>query len=57
MPNEYFSDLYVIISKTYILFTSNTDLKWLMIKDVLNVWDWHVHTAIFKMDNHQRPTV
>ena len=21
------------------------------------VWDWHVHTAIFKMDNQQGPTV
>ena len=21
------------------------------------VWDGHVHTAIFKMDNQQRPTV
>ena len=23
----------------------------------LGVWDWHVHTAIFKMDNQQGPTV
>ena len=23
----------------------------------LGVWDWHVHTAIFKMDNHQGLTV
>ena len=25
--------------------------------DRLGVWDWHVHTAILKMDNQQRPTV
>ena len=23
----------------------------------LGGWDWHVHTAILKMDNQQRPTV
>ena len=23
----------------------------------LGVWDWHVHTAIFKIDNQQEPTV
>ena len=22
----------------------------------LGVWDWHVHTAIFKIDNQQGPT-
>ena len=21
------------------------------------VWDWHVHTALFKSDNQQRPTL
>ena len=26
-------------------------------RDSLGVWDWHVHTAIFKMDNQQGPTV
>ena len=26
-------------------------------RDSLRVWDGHVHTAIFKMDNQQRPTV
>ena len=25
--------------------------------DRLGVWDWHVHTAIFKTDNQQGPTV
>ena len=25
--------------------------------DRLGVWDWHVHTVIFKIDNQQRPTV
>ena len=25
--------------------------------DSLGVWDGHVHTAVFKMDNQQRPTV
>ena len=25
-------------------------------KGQLKVWDGHVHTAIFKMDNQQRPT-
>ena len=24
---------------------------------MLKVWDGHVHTAIFKMNNQQRPTV
>ena len=23
----------------------------------MGVWDWHVHTAIFKIDNRQGPTV
>ena len=23
----------------------------------LGVWDWHVHTAVFKIDNQQGPTV
>ena len=26
-------------------------------KSRLGVWDWHVHTAIFKIDNQQGPTV
>ena len=26
-------------------------------RDRLGVWDWHVHTAIFKIDNQQGPTV
>ena len=26
-------------------------------RDSLRVWDGHVHTAIFKMDNQQGPTV
>ena len=26
-------------------------------RDSQGVWDRHVHTAIFKMDNQQRPTV
>ena len=26
-------------------------------RDKLGVWDWHIHTAIFKIDNEQRPTV
>ena len=26
-------------------------------RDRLGVLDWHVHTAIFKMDNQQGPTV
>ena len=25
-------------------------------KDRLGVWDWQVHTAIFKIDNQQGPT-
>ena len=25
--------------------------------EMLKVWDGHVHTAIFKMNNQQRPTV
>ena len=24
---------------------------------ILRVWDWHVHTDIFKTNNQQRPTV
>ena len=26
-------------------------------RDRLGIWDWHVHTAIFKIDNQQGPTV
>ena len=26
-------------------------------RDRLGVWDWHVHTAIFKIDDQQGPTV
>ena len=26
-------------------------------KDRLGVWGWHVHTAVFKLDNQQGPTV
>ena len=26
-------------------------------RDSWEVWDWHVHTAIFKLDNQQGPTV
>ena len=26
-------------------------------KNSQGVWDWHAHTAIFKMDNQQGPTV
>ena len=26
-------------------------------RDSQGVWDWHVHTAVFKMDNQQGPTV
>ena len=26
-------------------------------KDSYGVWDGHVHTAVFKMDNQQGPTV
>ena len=25
--------------------------------DRLGVWDWHVHTAIFKIDNQKEPAV
>ena len=25
-------------------------------RDRLGVWDWYVHTAIFKIDNQQGPT-
>ena len=31
---------------------SENELIWL-----LSIWDWHVHTAILKMDNQQGPTV
>ena len=31
--------------------SENTLIWW------LSVWDGHVHTAIFKMDNQQGPTV
>ena len=27
------------------------------VRDRLGVWDWHVHTAIFKIENQQGPTV
>ena len=30
-------------------------LSWMWIKKP--VWDWYVHSAVFKMDNHQGPTV
>ena len=30
---------------------------WLEGKSRLGVWDWHVHTAIFKIDNQQGPTI
>ena len=26
-------------------------------KDRLGVWEWHVHSATFKIDNQQAPTV
>ena len=26
------------------------------VRDKLGVWGWHVHTAIFKVDNKQGPT-
>ena len=26
-------------------------------RDKLGVWDWHKHTAIYKTDNQQGPTV
>ena len=26
-------------------------------RDSLEIWDWHVHTAIFKTDNQQGPTI
>ena len=26
-------------------------------RDRLTVWEWHVHTAIFKIDNQYGPTV
>ena len=26
-------------------------------RDRLGVWDWHVHTTMFKTDNQQQPTV
>ena len=26
-------------------------------KDKLGIWGWHVHIAIFKIDNQQEPTV
>ena len=29
----------------------------LRVRDRLGLWDWHMHTAIFKIDNQQRPTV
>ena len=39
----------------------NTDFEnYIMIaggRDSRGVWDGHIHTAIFKMDNQQGPTV
>ena len=26
-------------------------------RDRLGIWDWHVHTTIYKIDNQQGPTV
>ena len=26
-------------------------------RDKLGVWDWHIHTTIYKIDNQQGPTV
>ena len=26
-------------------------------RDTMEVWDWHVYTAIYKIDNHRGPTV
>ena len=26
-------------------------------RDRVGVWDWHVHTAVFKIDNQKGPTV
>ena len=26
-------------------------------KDKLGGWDWHIHTAIYKIDNQKGPTV
>ena len=31
--------------------------RWEEMLDRLGIWDWHVHTAVFKMDNQQGPTV
>ena len=28
-----------------------------MVRDKLGVWDWHIDTALFNMDNQQGPTV
>ena len=25
-------------------------------RDRMEVWNWHVHTAVFKMDNQEEPT-
>ena len=25
-------------------------------RDKLGVWDWHIHTAVYKIDNEQGPT-
>ena len=27
------------------------------VRDSQGIWDWHVHTAIFKMDKQQGPTI
>ena len=32
-------------------------VRWGAGRNSLGVWDGHVHTAIFKMDNQQGPTV
>ena len=42
-----------VTGNTY--YTSSKIYKWR--RDRLGVWDWHVHTAIFKIDNQQGPTV
>ena len=55
--------LYVESNKNYpdeLIYRTETDSeKELMSpggRDRLRVWDWHVHTAIFKIDNQQGPT-
>ena len=34
-----------------------TDLGWVVGRDRLGIWNWHVHTDIFKIYNQQGPTV